>query len=121
MNAQEISSEDKSRISLVADALRRKAPEREITAALVQSGLPASEAPNFCSTVTHGLRAGVSAGVTGGASAAQYSGSEPAIWHAAFEEGRRQFAGAVRGAWFQRFWWLLIPVVVLIIWFFATR
>lgn len=121
MNAQEISSEDKFRVSLGADALGRSVPEREITASLVRSGLPASEASNFCSTVTHGLRAGVSAGLTGGASAAQHSGSESAIWRAAFEEGRRQFSGAVRGAWFQPFWWLLIPVVVLIIWFLATR
>jgi hypothetical protein len=116
MNAQQISNEDKSRITLVADALRRKAPQTEITATLIQSGLSASEASDFYATVTHGLRAGVTAGVTGGASAAQYSGGEPAIWQAAFDEGRRQFSGAVRGAWFQRLWWLVIPLAALIIW-----
>ena len=118
MNAQQISNEDKARITLVADALGRKAPQAEITATLIQSGLSESEASGFCATVTHGLRAGVVAGVTGGASAAQYSGNEPAIWQAAFDEGRRQFSGAVRGVWLQRFWWLLIPLVALLIWLF---
>ena len=116
MNAEQISQEDRSRISLVAEALRRRVSPSEITASLVRSGLPESAAFDFCNTVTHGLRAGVLAGVTGGASAAHYLGGEPAIWRAAFEEGRRQFSGAVRGAWFRRFWWLLIPLNTLFIW-----
>jgi hypothetical protein len=116
MKTSQVTKEDRSRITLVAEALRRKVQQREITASLVESGLSASEASDFCTTVTHGLRAGVVAAVTGGVSAKQYSGSEPAIWQAAFDEGRRQFSGAVRVAWIQRFWWLLIPFAVILIW-----
>jgi hypothetical protein len=92
MNAHQVTNEDRSRIALVADALRRKAPQPELTASLVQSGLSASEASDFCSTVSHGLRAGVAAGVTGGALAEQYSDSEPAILQAAFVSSVRYFS-----------------------------
>jgi hypothetical protein len=94
----------------------RRATESETIAALVNSGIPKEAAAEFYSIVAHGIRAGVTAGVTGGASAQQYGRGESAVWDAAFEEGRKQFRGAVNGVWLKRLAWLLIPIVGLIFW-----
>jgi hypothetical protein len=116
MTTQAINQDDRARIRMVADALRRRATESETITALVSSGLSSQTAAEFYRLVTHGLKAGVSAGVTGGLSAQQSQRSESVLWHAAFDEGRRQFGGAVRGVWLQRLAWLLVPIVALMIW-----
>ena len=113
---QTITQEDRARIRLIADAMRRRAVETEITSALVASGLPQEAAGEFYRLIAHGLRAGVSAGVTDGISAQQHQRGESALWDVAFDEGRRQFGGAVGGVWLRRLAWLLIPIVALIVW-----
>ena len=110
-----ITREDRARIRLVSDAMGRRATESEIIAALVNSGIPKEAAAEFHSMVAHGIRAGVTAGVTGG-SAQQYRRGESAVSDAAFKEGRKQFRGAVSGVWLKRLAWLLIPIVALVIW-----
>jgi hypothetical protein len=113
-----ITHEDRARIRLVAGAMRRRAAESEIITALVGSGVPQEAAREFYRLVAHGLRAGVSAGVTDGLSAQQNQRVESVLWEAAFDEGRNQFGGAVRGAWLKRLAWLLIPIGVLLAWLF---
>jgi len=113
---QTITQNDRARIRLVADATRRRAAESEIIAALVGSGVPQESVSEFYRLVAHGLRAGVTAGVTDGMSAQQYQPDESALWDAAFDEGRRQFRGAVGGVWLRRLAWLLIPILALVIW-----
>ena len=116
MTTQNIAQEDRTRIRVVADAMRRRAAEPEIIAALVGTGVSHEVAGEFYRVVAHGLRAGVSAGVTGGLSAQQHQRGESLLWDAAFDEGQRQFGGAVSGVWFRRLAWLLIPIVALVIW-----
>lgn len=108
--------EDKARIRLIADAMGKRASEPEILSALIDSGVPRDAAVEFYQLVAHGLRAGVSAGVTDGLSAQQHRRGESALWDAAFEEGQRQFGGAVRSIWLRRFAWILVPIIVLVIW-----
>ena len=96
--------------------MRRGAAESEIITALVGSGVPQEAAGEFYRLVAHGLRAGVTAGVTDGLSAQQHRRGESVLWDAAFDEERRQFGGAVRGAWFRRLAWLLNPIVAFVIW-----
>jgi hypothetical protein len=117
---QNITQEDRARIRLVAGAMRRRAAEAEIVSALVSSGVPQEAAGEFYRLVAHGLRSGVSAGVTDGLSA-QHKRSESAVWDAAFDEGRRQLSGAVGGVWLRRLAWLLIPVVALMVWLLLKR
>jgi hypothetical protein len=100
-----ITPEDKARIRLVAEALRRRAAESEILSALVGSGVAQEAAAEFYCVVAHGLKTGVTAGVTEELSAQQYQRGESALWDAAFEEGRRQFGGAACGVWLQRVFW----------------
>src|SRR4051812_29578976 len=56
---QSITQDDRARIRLVADAMRRKAAESEILAALIGSGIPQEAASEFYRVVAHGLRSGV--------------------------------------------------------------
>lgn len=113
--AQTITKHDRTRIRLVADAMRRRAAESDIVSALIDSGVPREEASEYYRLVAHGLRAGVSAGVTDGLSA-QGQRHESALWDAAFDEGRSQFGGAVRGVWLRRLAWLFIPIAALLAW-----
>jgi hypothetical protein len=114
---QTITQDDRARIRLVADAMRKRTSEADIISTLVGSGVPEEPAGEFYRLVAHGLRAGVSAGVTDGLSAEQHKRGESVLWDAAFDEGRRQFSGAVGGVWLRRLAWLLIPIVALMIWF----
>jgi hypothetical protein len=113
---QTITQDDRARIRLVANAMRRRAAESETISALVDSGVPREAAGEFYRLVAHGLRAGVSASVTGGVSAQQHLRGESVLWDAAFDEGRRQFGRVVSGVWLRRLAWLLIPIVALVIW-----
>lgn len=108
-----ITQDDSTRIRLVADAMRRGAAESEIIATLVGSGVPQESASEFYRLVAHGLRAGVTAGITDGMSAQR---GESALWNAAFDEGRRQFGRAVGGVWLRRLAWLLIPILAFVFW-----
>jgi len=116
MTTQIITQNDRQRIRLVADSLRRKVPEYEIIAALVGSGVSQQAATELYGVVVHGLKAGVTAGVTGGLSAQQYQRGESPVWDAAFDEGRRQYGGGVRGVWLRRLGWILVPIVALVVW-----
>jgi hypothetical protein len=113
---QSITKDDRERIRMVADAMQRRTAESEINAALVGTGVPPQIASEFYRLVAHGLRAGVTAGVTDGLSAKQHLRGESVLWDAAFDEGRRSFGGAVREVWFRRLAWLLIPILALVIW-----
>src|SRR5437870_10016550 len=88
---QTITPEDRARICLVADAMRERTAESEIITALVGSGVPQEAAGEFYRLVAHGLRAGVSAGVTDALSAEHNQRGDSVLWDAAFDEGRRQF------------------------------
>lgn len=110
---QTLKQDDRVRIRLVAGAMRRRASEPEIIAALIGSGVPQESASEYYRLVAHGLRAGVVAGVTDGMSAQR---NESALWNTAFDEGRRQFGRAVRGVWLRRLFWLLIPILALVAW-----
>ena len=113
---QTITREDRARISLVADAMRRSAAESEIVTALVGSGIPQGDASEYYRLVAHGLKAGVCAGVTDGLSAEEHQRGESPLWDAAFDEGHRQFGKAVGASWLRRLAWLLIPIVAFVIW-----
>ncbi len=116
MTTQIITQDDRARIRLVADSLRRKAPEPETITALVSNGVPQHAASELYRMVVHGLKAGVAAGVTDGLSAGPHQRGESPIWDAAFDEGRRQFGGTVRAVWLRRLAWLLVPIVAFVIW-----
>lgn len=113
---QTITDEDRTRITLVAQAMGRRTPEPEIVSALVGSGIPKQAAGEFYSLVAHGLRAGVLAGVTNGLSAQQHHRGKSPLWHAAFDEGSRQFSGVVRSVWLRRLVWLVVPILLFIVW-----
>ena len=90
-----VSKKDRLRIALVSDALRRNVSPEEVKAALVKSGLPESDAENFCSVVSDGLRVGMAMDAT---LPKKPSWGENVVWLEAFGEGTRQYCEVARGA-----------------------
>jgi hypothetical protein len=116
MQLHTVTEDEKARIRLVVESMRREAPESEAIAGLVSSGILEEAAGEFYQTVRHGLKAGITAGVTEGLSAQQYRRDQSPLWDAAFDEGRKQYSRAVRGVWFRRLGWFLVLVVILATW-----
>jgi len=106
-------------VRLVSDGLRKSRPEPEITARLVEEGIPADTAPTLFAAIRQAIHAGVQAAITDGLSAPDGPPADPLLAEA-FREGQAALRSSVLRVWLGR---LAIPVgaVLLLVFVWMGR
>lgn len=89
-------------IKLVAKSLRSGAVESQVNEKLQHLGFSQEHAAATIQLISHALRSGISAAITGGRSKSGYERGKLPLYDAAFDYGVKEFQWEVRRVWITR-------------------